>query len=157
MLKKSSTILSMDFYKLAIAGGLAFWAATIAISLLPIAAEYRAAFGKMSWNAQTVWVGSCFVGLILGGCVSYVLLRFYTKLPTKTPIQKAALLSSIALGLAVLLIDAPQSFLFLAPGDVVHYLLIGVMLNIPRFLLLGLVIGYLYNPHAHSLVQGDKK
>ena len=31
-------------FKLAIMGGLAFWAANFAISLTPIAAEYRAAF-----------------------------------------------------------------------------------------------------------------
>ncbi len=49
---------SYEFYKklfkLPIGGGVVFWAITIATSLLPIAAEYRAAFSKWSWNIQTV-------------------------------------------------------------------------------------------------------
>jgi len=48
MLKRGSTILSKKLYKLTIGGGVVFWATTIATSLLPIAAEYRAAFSN--WN-----------------------------------------------------------------------------------------------------------
>ena len=44
MLKAGSTIPSKKVFKLTIAGGLVFWATTIATSLLPIAAEYRAAY-----------------------------------------------------------------------------------------------------------------
>ena len=54
MLKAGSTILSKKVFKLTIAGGLVFWATTIATSLLPIAAEYRAAYSN--WSIQTVWV-----------------------------------------------------------------------------------------------------
>lgn len=43
MLKRGSTILSNKLYKLTIGGGVAFWAANLAISRTPIAAEYRAA------------------------------------------------------------------------------------------------------------------
>jgi len=60
---------------LAFAGGLAFWVTTIAISLLPIAAEYRAA--KSISDIQTVWVGGLIIGLIIGCLVSYFLLRFF--------------------------------------------------------------------------------
>ena len=41
MLQAGSTILSKKLFKLTIAGGLVFWATTIATSLLPIAAELQ--------------------------------------------------------------------------------------------------------------------
>ncbi len=56
MLKKGSTILSKKLFILTIGGGVVFWVTTIAISLLPIAAEFRSAFSKA--NIQTVW--ACF-------------------------------------------------------------------------------------------------
>ena len=127
---------------LGVVGGLAFWAITIAISLLPIAAEYRAA--ESISNIQTVWVDSLFVGLIIGCGVSYSLLRFIEKNPTKNPIQKSTILSFIALVIAIILIDVPRSFLLPGPSDALYYFLIGVMFNLARFLFLGIVIGYLY-------------
>ena len=144
MLKAGSITLSKKLYKLTIGGGVVFWATTVAISLLPIAAEYRAAFSKRSWNIQTVWVGSLLVGMIIGCCVSYSLLRFIEKNPTKNPIRKSTILSFIALVIAIILIDVPQSFLLLGSSDALHYFIIGIMLNVPRFLFLGIVIGYLH-------------
>jgi hypothetical protein len=144
MLRSSSASLSKKPYIPAIGGGLVFWATTVAISLLPIAAEYRAAFAERSWSAQTVWVDSLFVGMLVGGVVSYSLLRFFDRLPSKNPILKSVMLGFIALVIAILLIDVPQSYLLLAPGEATHYFLIGTMLNAPRFLFLGIVIGYLY-------------
>ena len=67
MLKAGSTILSKKLFKLTIAGGLVFWATSIATSLLPIAAEYRAAYSN--WSIQTVWVYSLPLGMIIGYCV----------------------------------------------------------------------------------------
>ena len=135
---------SYEFYKkllkLAIGGGVVFWATTIATSLLPIAAEYRAAFSN--WSIQTVWVDSLLVGMIIGCCVSYSLLRFLDKIPTKNPILKSVTLSFIALVIAIILIPNPPGFH--GQGDAVYYFLIGVMFNVARFLFLGLVIGYLY-------------
>jgi hypothetical protein len=168
MLKGDSTILSKKLFMLTIGGGVVFWATTIATSLLPIAAKYRAAFSN--WKIQTVWVASLFVGLVIGCCISYSLLRLIEKNPTKNPIQKSTLLSFIALVIASILIDVPQSFL-LGSSDALYYFLIGVMFNAARFLFLGLVIGYLYKRrygagHAHavgiglsgySLFKGDKK
>ena len=137
---------SYEFYKkplkLAIGGGVVFWATTIATSLLPIAAEYRAAFSKWSWNIQTVWVASLLAGMIIGCCVSYSLLRYFDKIPTKNPILKSAILSFIALVIAIILIPVPPGFH--GPGDALYYFLIGVMFNVARFLFLGIVIGYLY-------------
>ena len=156
MLKAGSTILSKKLFKLTIAGGLVFWATTIATSLLPIAAEYRAAYSD--WSIQTVWVTSFFMGMIIGYCVSYFLLRYFDRIPSKNPILKSGILSFIALIIAVILIDVPQSFFGMRnSSDALYYFLIGVMFNVARFLLLGIVIGYLYNERTHSLFKGDKK
>ncbi len=71
---------------------------------------------------------------------------------------KSGILSSIALLIAVILIDVPQSFFGMNnSSDALYYFLIGVLFNGARFLLLGITIGYLYNEHTHSLFQGEKK
>ena len=68
------------------------------------------------------------------------------------------IISFIALIIAVILIDVPQSFFGISNSfDTSYYFLIGVMFNIARFLLLGIVIGYLYNDRTHSLFKGNKK
>jgi hypothetical protein len=123
---------------LAIVGGLAFWAISIATSLLPIAADYRAA----RWSAETVWVGSLPAGMIIGFFVSFFLLRFFDKIPTKNPILKSVILSFIALIIGTILLEAPASF---RTSDALYYFLFGTMLNLPRFLFVGIVIGYLYD------------
>ena len=156
MLKAGPTILSKKLFKLTIGGGMVFWATTIATSLLPIAAEYRAAYSN--WSIQTVWVDSLPMGMIIGFCVSYFLLCYFDKIPSKNPILKSGILSFIALIIAVILIDVPQSFFGMSNSfDALYYFLIGVMFNAARFLLLGIVIGYLYNERTHSLFKGDKK
>jgi hypothetical protein len=127
-------------FKLTIGGGVVFWITTIITSLLPIAAEYRAAFSN--WSVQTVWVDSLVVGLIIGCFVSYFLLRFFDKIPTKDPILKSVILSLVALVIATILIDIPRSFY--GSSDVLYYFLIGAMFNLTRFIILGIVIGYLY-------------
>jgi hypothetical protein len=138
--KRKTTAIVGAFFILTIGGGVTFWVTTIATSLLPIAAEYRAAFSN--WSIQTVWVDSLFVGMVIGGCVSYSLIRLFAKIPTKDPIQKSVILSFVALVMATILIDVPRSFY--GPGAALYYFLIGVMFNLVRFLLLGVVIGYLY-------------
>jgi len=156
MLKAGSTILSKKLFKLTVGGGLVFWATTIATSLLPIAAEYRAAYSN--WSIQTVWVTSLLMGMIIGYGVSYILLRYFDKIPSKNPILKSVMISSIALIIAVIVIDVPQSFFGMSNSfNASYFFLIGVMFNVARFLLLGIVIGYLYNERTHSLFKGDKK
>ena len=125
-------------YKLTIGGGVAFWATTIAFSLLPIAAEFRAAL-SISY-VQVVLVESLLGGMIIGCCVSYSLLRFFDKIPTKNPILKSEILSIVALGIALVLLQVAAS----RTSDALHVFLNGAMLNVPRFLFLGIVIGYLY-------------
>ena len=127
-------------YKLSIGGGVAFWVTTIITSLLPIAAKYRAAFSN--WSIQTVWVASLPMGLIIGCCVSYFLLRFHEKIPAKDSILKSVILCSIALVIAIILIDVPM--ILHVPGGALYYFFIGVVFNTVRFLFLGITVGYLY-------------
>ena len=122
---------------LAAVGGLAFWAVSIVTSLVPFTADYRAA----RWSAETVWVGSLPAGLLIGFFVSFFLLRFFEKIPTKNPILKSVILSSIAIVIGTILLEAPASF---GTSNVLYYFLFGTILNIPRFLVLGIVVGYLY-------------
>ena len=127
-------------YKLTIGGGVVFWITSIATSLLPIAAEYRAAFSD--WSIQMVWVGSLLMGMFIGCCVSFFLLRILEKIPAKRPILKSLILSFIALVIAIILIDVPM--ILHNPNAPFYYFLIGVMFNVVRFLFLGFGIGYLY-------------
>jgi hypothetical protein len=126
-------------FVLAIAGGLGFWVANFAISRTPIAAEYRAA---LSISYFPMLLESLLGGLMIGFCVSYFLLRFFDRIPTKYPIIKSVILSFIVLIMVTILIGSPSSFL--ATGDVLSYFLIGTIFNVIRILALGISIGYLY-------------
>jgi len=157
-MRQTSSVFYKKLFILTIAGGAVFWATTVVTSLLPIAAEYRAAYSN--WSIQSVWVDSLFVGMVFGGCVSYSLLRFFDKLPAKNPILKSALLSSIALVIVTILIDVPRSFP--GPDHSLYYFLIGAIFNLVRFILLGVTIGYLYKrlygpPHFAHMFKGDEK
>ncbi len=125
---------------LAMAGGLAFWVTNFAISRTPIAAEYRAA---LSIPYFSMLIEALFGGLIIGFGVSFFLLRFFDKVPTKSPILKSVILSFIVLIIVTVLLEAPAKFL--APtSDAWRYFLIGITFNVIRILALGIVIGYLY-------------
>jgi len=143
---------------LAIGGGVAFWVANFTISRTPIAAEYRTA---LSISYLPMLLESLFGGMIIGFCVSYLLLRFFDKIPTKNPILKSVILSFIALIIVTILIGVPASFLT-TTIDALRYFLIGAMFNTLRILALGIVIGYLYkrlykgfNPSV--IASGDAK
>lgn len=125
---------------LAVAGGLAFWVANSAISLTPIAAEYRAA---LAISYYPMLLAALIGGLLIGFCVSYFLVRFFDKILTKNPVQKSVILSFIVLIMITLLIGGPSSFL--ATGDVLRYFIIGTMFNTIRILALGIAIGYLHD------------
>ena len=116
-----------------------FWAITIAFSLLPIAAEFRAAL-SISY-VQVVIYDTLLVGIIISCYVSYFLLRFFDKIPTKNPIVKSVILSFIPYIIVLILLGVATSLL---EGDALHVFLIGATLNVPRFLFHGIVIGYLY-------------
>ena len=132
---------SHEFYKklceLTVAGGVAFWIVDFAISLSPIASEYMAAF-SISYLPMAL-VEALVGGLIIGCCVSYSLLRFFDKIPTKTPIPKALILSFVAL------VSIEVLSTLINPSNASVYLLIDTGMNVPRFLALGMVIGHLYD------------
>lgn len=76
---------SKEITILAVAGGLAFWMANFAISRTPIAAEYRA---TLSISYYPMLLAALIGGLLIGFYVSYSLLHFFDKIPTKNPILK---------------------------------------------------------------------
>lgn len=122
---------------LAIAGGAAFWVANLAISLTPIAAEYRAA---LSISYFPMLLEALAGGLVIGSFVSYLLLRYFDMIPIASPILKSLTLTFAAL----CIVEAFSVFINLNNASVYLFLLIGAGMNVPRFLALGLVIGYLY-------------
>ncbi len=124
---------------LAGAGGFTFWVTNFAISRTPIAAEYRAA---LSISYLPMLVEALVGGLMIACCVSYFLLRFFDKIPTKNPILKSVILSFIVLIIVTVSIGGPSSFL--ETSDVLRYFLIGTIFNFLRILALGIGIGYLY-------------
>ena len=123
------------------AGGSGFWAANFAISLTPTAAAYRTA---LSISYFPMLLEALPGGLIIGFCVSYFLLRFFDKIPTKNPILKSVILSVIVLLIVTMLIEVPAKFL-LPTSDGLRYFLIGSMFNVIRIPVSGIVIGYLYD------------
>jgi hypothetical protein len=145
MLSFSERQTSGEFYKqlvkLTIAGGLGFWVANFAISLTPIATEYRAA---LSISYLPMLLEALLGGLIIGFCVSYCLLRFFDNIPTMNPILKSVIVSFIALISVTMLIEVPAKLLT-TTSDALRYFLIGAMFNVLRLLALGIVIGYLYD------------
>jgi len=106
--------------------------------MLPIAAEFRAAL-SISY-IQMILVESALGGMIISCCLSYFLLRFFDKIPTKNPILKSVILGFVALGIVLILVQVAAS----RTSDALHVFLIGAVLNLPRFLFVGIVIGYLY-------------
>lgn len=122
---------------LTLMGGLAFWLTNFAISRTAIAAEYRAA---MSISYYPMLLESLIGGLIIGLWVSFPLLRFYERIPAKSPILKSILLSSIVLVIVTILLGGPSSFF--ATNNVVRYFIIGTVFNVIRITALGITIGY---------------
>jgi hypothetical protein len=143
--EKTKMIRSRDIWRkapiLAIAGALAFWVVNFAISRTPIAAEYRAG---LSISYFPMLLEALLGGLIIGFCVSYLLLRFFDRIPTKNPILKSVILSFIALIIVTILVEVPAKF-FPPTSDALHYFLIGTIFNMLRILALGIAVGYLYN------------
>jgi uncharacterized protein YacL len=124
-------------FVLTLVGGLAFWLANFAISRTGIAAEYRAA---MSISYYPMLLESLVGGLIIGLWVSYLLLRFFDRIPVKDPILKSVLLSSIVLVIVTILLGGPSSFY--ATSNVLRYFIIGTIINVIRITALGIAIGY---------------
>lgn len=127
-----------------VAGGAAFWLANLAISLTPIASEYRAA---LSISYFPMLLEALVGGLVIGFCVSCFLLGCFDRTPTMSLVFK-----SVALSFAALCIIEAFSVL-VNPGNASVYLLISAGINVPRFLALGLAIGYLYKRSLEGLIE----
>jgi hypothetical protein len=120
---------------LAGAGGAAFWLTDFLISMSPIAAEYKAVF---SISSLPVALSEALVGgLMIALCVSYFLLRFFDRIPTKNPILKALILSFAAM------VSIEILSTLVNPNNTAVCLLIDTGMNLPRFLALGIVVGHL--------------
>ena len=135
--QESSRDFSKKLLKLAVAGGAAFWVTDFLMAVSPIAAAYKAAFSFSS--LPVALVAALAGGLVIAFSVSFFLLRFFCRLPGKNPIFKALILSFSAMVIIEVLS---------ALGDPAHasvYLLLDTGMNAPRFLSLGLVIGYLFD------------
>ena len=119
------------------AGCAAFWIIDFVISVSPLAAEYKAAFSISSLPVALI---EAFVGgLIIALCVSYILLRFFDRIPGKKAVFKALILSFFFMGVIEILSTLGD------PSHAAVYLLLDTGMNAPRFLALGLVIGYLFD------------
>ncbi len=137
---QSERQMSHGFYKklftLTAAGGVAFWIVDFAIAMSPISSEYMAAFSISSLPLALV---EAFVGGMVIACfVSFFLLRFFEKIPTKNPILKSVILSFAA----IVVIEVLSTFG--NPSNAYVYLLVDTVMNTPRILALGIVVGYLY-------------
>ena len=119
---------------MAIAGGLGFWAANLAISLTPIAAEYRAA---LSIPYLPMLLEALVGGLVLGVCVAYPLVRYPSNGST---LVRSVVLSAIALGIVTLVLELPSKFLG-GSADPLRYVLIGLLFKVIRIAALAVGIG----------------
>lgn len=124
---------------LTLVGGLAFWLANFAISRMAIAADYRSA---LSISYFPMLLESLVGGLIIGLWVSYLLRRFFDRIPGKDPIVKSVLISSLVLVFVTILLGGPSSFF--ATNNVLRYFIIGTVFNVIRITALGIAIGFVY-------------
>ena len=134
---QASREFSKKLLVLAAAGGAAFWITDCVIAVSPIAAKYKAAF---SISSLPVALAEALVGgLVIALCVSFFLLRFFDRVPGKKSIFKALILSFFVM-VIIEVISALGN-----PANASIYLLLDTGMNAPRFLALGLVIGYSFD------------
>jgi len=136
---------SKKLLMLAAAGGAAFWIIDFGMAISPIAEEYRAAFSIAS---LPVALAEAFAGgVVIAFCVSLLLLRGFDRIPGKTPIFKALILSfSIMVMIEVLsaLGNPAQAFV---------YLVLDTGMNIPRFLALGWTMGFVFDKQNRKVLR----
>lgn len=127
----------IGWWRPAVAGAVAFWCANLIISLTPIAAAYRSAmsvaYGPMLFEAA---VG----GLLIASVAAVALVRYPTRVPGAGPLSRALWLSATAVLLVTVVVEVPSK---LASGvsNPGHWLLVATVINVIRFLALGVAIG----------------
>jgi hypothetical protein len=84
----------------------------------------------MSISYYPMLLESLIGGLIIGLWVSYPLLRFYDRIPSKDPILKSVILSSLVLVIVTIVLGGPSSFY--ATNNVLRYFIIGTVFNVIR-------------------------
>ena len=134
MMIQGGNVRKVLLLELSLAGAAVFYVTSFAIALLPFSSQFRAA---ESYTYTDVLVGALPSGLLIALFVSYCLLRYSERIPSGSPVSKAVLLSLASL----LAIELGATLLH--GGDEWYYFSIGTLLSVPRFLLLGTVIGYL--------------
>jgi hypothetical protein len=140
---QTSREFSKKLLMLSAAGSAAFWIIDFGVAVSPIAAEYRAAF--LISSLPLALVEAFAGGVVIALCVSLFLLRFFDRIPGKKPIFKALILSFLAMFMIEVLSTLAN------PSNASVYLLIDTGMNLPRFLALGIVIGYLSDKINGSL------
>ena len=144
---QGKTQISQDFLKklltLTAAGGAAFWITDFLVAVSPMAVAYKAAFSISS--LPVALVEALTGGLVIAFWVSFFLIRFFDRLSGKESIFKALILT-----FGVMIIIEILSAL----GDPAHasvYLLLDTGMNAPRFIALGLVIGYVFEKQIRKV------
>ena len=132
---------------LAVAGALGFWFANLAISLTPVAADYRAG---LSIAYVPMLVEALAGGAIIAICVGHCLIRFYGSIPTHSPVLKSLVLCAVALVVVTVVVEIPGKFLT-PTTDATRYFVIAALFNLVRLAALGLVIGLFYERVAHDV------
>lgn len=125
------------WWVLTLCGGAAFWLTNLAISMTPIAAEYRSA---MSIPYLPMLLEAAAGALVIAGAVSLLLTRFPNRVPGSSPLSKAVLLAVGALVLLTVLVDVPAK-LGADLAEPAHWLLVALAFNTLRLLALGVTIG----------------
>jgi len=142
--KESSRDFSKKLLKLAVAGSAAFWVTNFVMAVSPIAEVYKAAF---SISSLPVALTEALVGgLVISSCVSFFLLCFFDRIPGKNSILKALILSLSAMAIIEILSALGN------PSNASVYLLLDSVMNTPRFLALGLVIGYGFEKQKRKVI-----
>ena len=134
--QESSREFSKKLLKLAVAGGAAFWVTDFVMAVSPIAAAYKAAFSISSLPVALVEA-------LVGGLVIAFSSVFSCFVSLQAPRQKSHCKALILSFGAMVIIEVLSAL-----GDPTHasvYLLLDTGMNVPRFLALGLVIGYLFD------------
>lgn len=121
----------------ALAGAAAFWSANFAISLTPVAADFRSA---RSITYGPMLVEAAVAGLALGGAVAFLLSRFADRLPGHSPLGRALMLAAGALLLLTAVVALPST-LTSDVTDPGHWLLVETVINAIRILALGMAVG----------------
>ena len=134
---QASREFSKKLLLLVAAGGAAFWITDFVIAISPISSAYKAAF--LISSLPVALVEALAGGLVIAFVVSFFLLRFFNRLPGKNPILKALILSFSAMAIIEVLSALAN------PAHASIYLLLDTGMNVPRFLALGLVIGYIFD------------